>query len=300
MNIERVYVNTYRYDYILLRICIASIRYWYPDIPIFLIKDYASGKFDTSDIEKKWKLQILVTEIKCFGWGFGKLEPLFLKEDHQFLVLDSDTVMTGYILDSVKDVEADFTVDEELQEISEVKRLYYDTTQVQQIFAGFIYPGYTFNSGQWFGSSNKISKQDIAELVEWKSMPTLKYPQYFMPGDQGIFNLVLHFKERESLVKVHRTEMMIWPNDHAADIVDIESIKSKKNPLNRIIHWAGLKKDKLSEYQRYDILEFYFNYFKKDLGLFQKITTNIFAEWLGIERKVKYRLNRIMPSKQQS
>ncbi|MBK6815322.1 MAG: hypothetical protein IPG82_07615 [Saprospiraceae bacterium] len=170
----------------------------------------------------------MVTEIKCFGWGFGKLEPLFLKEDHQFLVLDSDTVMTGYILDSVKDVEADFTVDEELQEISEVKRLYYDTTQVQQIFAGFIYPGYTFNSGQWFGSSNKISKQDIAELVEWKSMPTLKCPQYFMPGDQGIFNLVLHFKERESLVKVHRTEMMIWPNDHAADIVDIESIKSKK------------------------------------------------------------------------
>ncbi|MBK8778620.1 MAG: hypothetical protein IPO25_14955 [Saprospiraceae bacterium] len=94
--------------------------------------------------------------------------------------------MTGYILDSVKDVEADFTVDEELQEISEVKRLYYDTTQVQQILLVSFTPGYTFNSGQWFGSSNKISKQDIAELVEVKSIPTLNALNILCPVTENI------------------------------------------------------------------------------------------------------------------
>ena len=47
MIVKKVFISTYRYDFHFARVCIASIRYWYPDIPIYLIKDENSGTFDT-------------------------------------------------------------------------------------------------------------------------------------------------------------------------------------------------------------------------------------------------------------
>lgn len=293
MKIDRIYVNTYRYDFIHLRICIASIRYWYPDIPVSLIKDNASWKFNTDVLEKKWKLDVLRTSIKEYGWGFGKLETLFLSEAQHFLVLDSDTVLTGYILDEIMDINADFIVDDEVQPEKEIKRLYYDRDKVKMIFPSFVYPGYTFNSGQWFGSSKKISEDDFAPLVDWKPMPVLKYPESFMPGDQGILNLVIHLRESQVQIKVQRTKIMLWPKDKGADSVSLESIRTKQNTINRIIHWAGLKKDKLSQYERYDILKFYLGYFKKDLSWVTIFLFESTAKWLNFERKLKCRLKKL-------
>ena len=293
MKIDRIYINTYRYDFLNLRICIASIRYWYPDIPISLIKDNASGKFDTSILEKKWQLDILYTKIKNFGWGFGKLEPLFLPESHSFLVLDSDTVFTGYVLSEIEDIDADFIVDDEVQIVSEVKRLYYDTDHIKKVYPDFVYPGYTFNSGQWFGKTHKISEADFAKILEWKEMPVLKFPAYFMPGDQGILNLMIHYKESKNEIKVCRTKIMLWPKDNGADMINLESIKSKKNTTNRIIHWAGLKKNKLDQYERSDILRFYLKYFQKDLNFIETIFMNLKDILLKIEKKLKYQLSRV-------
>ena len=289
MKIDRVYVNTYRYDHVHLRICIASIRYWYPDIPVFLIKDEASGKFDTSALEKQWKLNVLKTEFSEYGWGFGKLEPLFLPEDHRFLVLDSDTVITGPVLDLVKDIATDFVVDEEVQTDAELRRLYYDVDFVKQIFPGFVYPGYTFNSGQWFGRTGRISKDDLAPLVNWMPLPVLKYPESFMPGDQGILNLTIHHKESQKQISVQRKKFMLWPKNGGAAIVDLESIRSKKDPGNYVIHWAGLKTERLQDQERYDILKFYLDHYQKSMGFLGKAMMQLKDQYLKLERKIRFR-----------
>lgn len=39
-------------DYYFARICIASVRYFYPDIAIELVKDTGKGDFDTNETEK--------------------------------------------------------------------------------------------------------------------------------------------------------------------------------------------------------------------------------------------------------
>jgi hypothetical protein len=39
-------------DFFFARICIASIRYYYPDINIELIKDPGNGKFNSGELEK--------------------------------------------------------------------------------------------------------------------------------------------------------------------------------------------------------------------------------------------------------
>ena len=55
-------------------ICIDSVRYWYPDIEVYLIKDCGKGDFDTSLLQQHWDVKIFSTTKKNFGWGYGKLD----------------------------------------------------------------------------------------------------------------------------------------------------------------------------------------------------------------------------------
>jgi hypothetical protein len=43
MKIEGVVISRYRFHLELTRVCVASIRYWHPDIPIWLVKDRHYG-----------------------------------------------------------------------------------------------------------------------------------------------------------------------------------------------------------------------------------------------------------------
>lgn len=61
-----------RQDVHLARICVASIRYWYPDIPILLLKDLFHGDFSTREIEAHWDVGTFPTTRDQHGWGFGK------------------------------------------------------------------------------------------------------------------------------------------------------------------------------------------------------------------------------------
>ena len=124
MAIDTIYISTYRNDLPLTRICVASIRYWYADVPIKLIKDTAAGDFNTQEIEDRWNVSVVDTGGRQFGWCFSKLEPLFFESKEKFLILDSDTVFTGPVLDMLASYDAPFVVDDETQSVEEIKRLY--------------------------------------------------------------------------------------------------------------------------------------------------------------------------------
>ncbi|MEO7685318.1 MAG: hypothetical protein ABIU86_15415 [Gemmatimonadaceae bacterium] len=57
----------------LLRPCVASIRYWYPDGRIYLLKDYIKGGFSAEEFEQYWNVKTFRTERLVFGWGWSKL-----------------------------------------------------------------------------------------------------------------------------------------------------------------------------------------------------------------------------------
>ena len=271
MKVSAVYINTYRRDYPFARICIASIRYWYPEIPIFLIKDMGAGDFSTADAEKYFQVQVLDTGGKTFGWGFGKFEPLFAKGGEHFLFMDADTVMTGPVIDAVADIHADFIVDDERQPFGKLVHLYYHPEKIREVYPGFTYPGYTFNTGQWFATSGILHREDFQELVSWSPQPTLRYPEIFRQADQGVFNFILHRQEAAGRVTVQRIPLMIWPDGGAADHISLSSIREKKNALPRIIHWAGMKRSKMEEFPRTDILDFYEDFFYARAGQAQRI-----------------------------
>lgn len=296
MTVQKVYVNTHRYDIKWTRICIASLRYWYPDIPIFLIVDYSNGSLPARKMLRKWNLQILDTGRQHYGWGFGKFEPLFLNDHHHFLVLDADTVITGPVLDKVKDLQSDFVVDQEVQPLEKLQTLYYDPVEVTSLFPGFEYPGYSFNTGQWIGKGDVLTKEDFNDFVSWDPKPALKHPSYFKQADQGILNLLVHIKERKQQLFVSRIPLMIWPVDGNADFIQLSDIERKKGPNSFVIHWAGIKFRHINEYPRADILKFYERYYYSKYGVFEKLKDRFLDQYLLIERKFSLKLSQLRSS----
>src|ERR1700722_1184870 len=110
MKIDCIYIAACAKDYRWTKCCVSSIRRWYEDIPIYLIKDETHGRFYTRELEHHWNLGALATEHKLLGYGFGKLEPLFLPRGQRCLILDSDTVFAGRVLEPLETYDGDFIV----------------------------------------------------------------------------------------------------------------------------------------------------------------------------------------------
>jgi len=238
------------------RICVSSIRYFYPDLPVRLL---VSGNLQpglAEELRRYWDVGIADHPSRGeYGWGFIKLEPLFGRPGEKFLILDSDTVLTGPILDFWSSTTSHFLVDDEKQSETDTKRLYYDWEKVRPIDPGAQPPRFVFNSGQWLGTAGVITRSDFAPWVEWTLPRQLRYPELFMPGDQGVLNYVFNQKANLEGLRIERQPMMRWPA-HSMEGLDAETV-SKGAALPRVVHWAGLKKTRVRDMSGGDLLLFF-------------------------------------------
>ena len=102
-------------------------------------------------------------------------------------MLDSDTVLTGPVLDAWSDSRALFLVDDKAESEETTKAIYYDWEKVRKIDQEARPPLFVFNTGQWFGTTGVLTRDDFAPWVEWTMPRKLRHPGYFMPGDQRHF-----------------------------------------------------------------------------------------------------------------
>ena len=238
--VDRVYISASTLDSRYTRICVASIRYFYPDIPIRLLVGGRLQRGFADEVQRHWDVGTADLPRGDYGWGFVKLEPLFGKPGEKFLVLDSDTVLTGEVLDIWNEFPAPFLVDDEEQSEPDTKRLYYDWEKVRKIDPNARPPRFVFNSGQWFGTAGVLTRDDFAPWVEWTMPRTLRHPEHFMPGDQGILNYVLNRKAATDGLRIERRQIMRWPG-HSMGGLDAETVW-KRAAAPRVVHWAGVKK----------------------------------------------------------
>src|SRR5262249_16189620 len=81
-------------DFRFTKICVARLRYYYPDVRIYLIKDKLNGDFDTSILTSRFNVELLDLGRKYYGWGAAKIH--FVAHDRlpagRYLVLDSDII----------------------------------------------------------------------------------------------------------------------------------------------------------------------------------------------------------------
>jgi hypothetical protein len=239
MKIEGVVISCYRFDVELTRLCVASIRFWYPHIPIWLLKDRHYGDFDTLEIEKYWDVQTYPGRQKTLGWGFGKLEVMTESPARRLLLLDSDVVFTGRVIDRMERFDQDLIVDKEDFDATAVEVQFFSLDKLRQLDPDFSFPGYGFNTGQIVATTGRLRKQDFDCLLDWRTR-TVKHPEVFKKGEQGLFNYVVLRKVQYGKLTIHREPFMVWPGELArAEHVQLADL-TLEGRQEQVIHWAGL------------------------------------------------------------
>jgi hypothetical protein len=254
MKIEGVVISCYRFDLELTRLCVASIRFWYPQIPIWLLKDRQYGDFSTRDIERYWNVQIHAGRQKNLGWGFGKLEVMTELPARRLLFIDSDIVFAGRVIDRLEQFEEDFIVVKENHDAIAVEKQFFPPDKLRQFDPGFEFKGYGFNGGQIVATTGRITKQDFEGLVDWQTR-TVKHPDIFQMGDQGMTNYVILRKVQNGQLTLRRESFMVWPGEaNSTKHIQVKDF-TPEGRHRELIHWAGLRWGKtLKLMPRSDIL----------------------------------------------
>jgi hypothetical protein len=291
--VDCIYIAASALDSRYTRICLASIRYFYAEVPIRLLVGGRLQRGLANELQQYWGVRLANVPAGDYGWGFVKLEVLFGPPGERFLVLDSDTALTGSILDEWTDRDAPVLVDDEEQSEADTKRLYYDWKKVRGIDRNAQRPRFVFNSGQWFGTAGVITRDDFAPWLEWTMPRSLRYPKLFMPGDQGILNYVLNQKAALDGLRVERQKIMRWPG-HSMDGLDFKSVANGTAPP-LVIHWAGIKETFLHNMVGGDVLQFFedFYYRKLPAGRLRRVLAlwrHVWSQWtFALSRRVKLR-----------
>jgi hypothetical protein len=275
-----IYIAACARDARLARICVASIRYFYPEVPIRLLAGDILQRGLAEELQRFWGVELVDLPKGDYGWGLVKLEPLFGPEGQKFLVMDVDTVLTGRLLDIRAESDAPFFVDDEQLSDADFKRLYYDWDRLREIDAKAQLARNAFNAGQWFGTAGLVKREEFDPWVEWTLPRRLHYPEHFMGGDQGVMNYVILQKEAFERLRIERRTIMRWPGN-SIDGLDVESVsKGTAPPL--VIHWAGMKKTLLRNMVGADLLVFFERFYYQQLpaGRLRRVLAICYHVWL--------------------
>ena len=293
-GVDRIYLAACARDARLTRICLASIRYFYPDAPIQILAGDILQPGLARELRQHWNVEVADLPTGDYGWGLVKLEPLFGPPGQRFLVVDVDTVFTGKVLDERAASDAPFFVDDERLSDADFKRLYYDWDRLAAIDPDVQSARKAFNVGQWFGTAGLVKREEFDHWVEWTLPRQLRYPDLFMGGDQGVMNCVVLKKEAFDGLKIERRTIMRWPGD-GMDGLDAASVAAGTAPP-LVIHWAGMKATFLRDMVGGDVLQFFEDWYyqRMPMGGVRKRLALLRHAWIqwsyAIGRRAKLRL----------
>jgi hypothetical protein len=258
--IDCVYIAASKLDARFTRICVASVRYFHPEIPIrLLVGGRLQGRL-ADELQRYWGVRIADIPEGDHGWGFVKLQPLFAPPGERFLVLDSDTVMAGSVLELADYHDEDLIVDNENVSPEVAKAIYYDFEKAAEEGIPVPVPAFLFNTGQWFGRSGILSHADFGDLVQWGFPPRVTNPRIFKNGEQGVLNFVANELLRLGRIRVARVPLMRWPGHGMQELEANTVLQRAATPI--VVHWAGMKKVRQRDMVGADLLycfeEFYY------------------------------------------
>ena len=240
-----IIIFCHKKDFFLAEILVASIRFYYPFIEIYLCKDFLKGPFPTDEMEKYWNVKILDLGITHFGWSAAKMH-FYLSDKlkgKMALLLDADIVFTGRVLDRLVplSVHNDVIVSPDYHRGNEgewLKKQYYDLDIVQKMHPDYKLPGYYFNCGQLVARSGLFTQEEVIGVFDKDNFPFWTNLKAFPLVDQGVLNYLLPYKEQKKELKIARCEYYIWIDTDIARQMDFnEVVKGEKYPF--MIHWAG-------------------------------------------------------------
>ncbi len=258
MDISHVYIGCYARDYWLARLCVASVRHWYPEIRISLIKDHCGGPFNTKALEKDFQVQIADTP--PLMRNFGRLEIMFKKRKERFLYLDADIIMAGPVIEKLNQQPEEFVVHKQSKEsytTEEIESLYYSEQLIrEQLDPTFIPPREVFNSGQFVATSGILTREDFESLVDWNATPPRnKNPSILALNDQGPLNYA--FPKFSQCRKITLGHCEFQRNGADPSLADDFPPSEYDKGHAFIVHWPGTKSLALKNFPNASLLRHY-------------------------------------------
>jgi hypothetical protein len=245
------------------KICIASIRYFYPDNEIFYIKDDIQGEFSISDLEKYWSVKEMRYNTSFFGMSGAKMffyaDPV--QEEDLYLVLDADIVLLGKL--PLNESNADVIVSAEYEanpNQQSLRDLYFEINRLTDI--GYQYPGYFFNAGQIFCKRGFLHdrKNELAKYFDFENFPRWKRLDILPRCDQSFLNMYLPMMEKDGKLTIAKENFMIWTGWDIVNKWTLDEIKNGQVPF--LLHYAGAFRDQyLKKMIRPDILYFFQDFY---------------------------------------
>jgi hypothetical protein len=242
-RIERIYVIGQRHDLRYARACVASIRRWYPDVRISLVKDESRGPYDTTELERAWEVDVVESERRRFGWGWAKLVPLLDgPPGERCLILDCDVVFVGRVIELLETSDADFVVQDrgEYERFAHVS--FIDPEAMRRFDPDYDFPGYTFNTGIFVATCGLLDDGDFEPLIEYGDVVVEKHKDVFTYGaDQSVLNYLLTKKAQLGELTLDRLPIMLWGRRLPRRIKYAPRLGAS-SPYPYVVHWAGKKR----------------------------------------------------------
>ena len=268
-------------DFFFARICIASIRYYYPDIDIEMVKDNGNGAFNTLALQKYFKVKIVDIGISKLGWSAAKFQYLYrMPKGKKVLLMDSDIVFAGPFLERMETLFStnDYVVNLEFQTDPYalwVKEIYFDVKTIENLYPDYTYPGYFFNAGQIFVTVGAIDEHELDKYFDRHHFPFWTNTAIFPLVDQSVYNYLLPSLAQKKKLKLATASYMLWSKSDMVKNLDIKKIADKSFDAG-LIHWAGDSRTPyLNKMTRSDILIFFEDYY------YQRIPWGFFEQGIG-------------------
>lgn len=263
--VDCIYIAAFRRDPRLTRICVASARYFYPDVPVRVLAGSPLYPCLVRELKSFWNTSVARWQGGDYGSGFIKLETLFGPPGERFLVIDADTVIVGPVLDLWREDDPPFLMDEETLPDGEMKRLYYDWDNLSANALPTPRPLHVYNTGQWFGTAGVVDRSEFDDLIEWSMPRQLHFPQFFMTGDQGTQNYVFNRMAHRGREVYGLRTIMRWP-PHGMHDITLDAVRNRTAPPV-VVHWAGLKKRRINDMVNSELLIFFEKYYYSRIPL---------------------------------
>lgn len=288
-------------DFWFTKICVASIRYYYPDVRIYLVKDKLNGDFDTSILTRRFNVEPLELGRKYYGWGAAKIH--FVAHDRlpagRYLVLDSDIIFLGKVLDRLQANPAGIIVNAERHKEPfgpAVFENYFDPAAVKKSFGNYDYPGFFFNSGQIVITSGGAPKDAFRGCFDFDNYPYFTNRSMFPSPDQSIFNYVLPTVAKERAIPLSGDDFMLWSMKFFED-PKADTIETLKSGIPYLVHYAGdTRTYTLADMNGRSMLNFFKEYYYSRLNGAERIRSDRQDRLLADKRytKLLYRKNRLL------
>jgi hypothetical protein len=285
-------------DFFFTKLCITSIRYFYPIVEIFLVKDELNGKFNSKVLEKKFDVKIIKLSKKFYGWSAAKLHFLIERDENKkYLCLDSDILFLGKVLNKLNFIKADFIVSPEYFELTtKVKEVFIDPSKMSKYYPNYKYPGYFFNGGQTVVNPSKIHQEDFNNIFDKENYPYYLNYDDFKFVDQSILNALLPSLSNAKRIRLEAIEFM----KSSAEFFSVSqnntiSILDLNNEY--LVHYAGdLREYTLMKMNGKNLLIYFKSVYEKKLNKFEIYQSRIqdFINSIKILTVVKLKFNRVL------